>query len=225
MKYLKKFNEQAKSIEDWCVEFNIKSFKINKNNTVSSKEDVDLFKKQLEKIPIQFSIVDGTFDCGSNLLTSLKGSPKKVWKNFDCSYNFLTSLEYAPIKVWRNFDCNNNELLTLRGSPKVIGNYLHCGNNKLISLEGAPEEVGSIQCKYNKLISLKGLTKIYGKLYIDGNPIYGIYKLFNDYERYKASVDDYNYLRGTNIIRGRFIRACEDAEIDVPDSIPGYEYI
>jgi hypothetical protein len=36
---------------------------------------------------------------------------------------------------------------------------------------------------------------------------------------------DYKYLRGTNIVRGRFKKACEDADIKMPDSIPGYKYI
>jgi hypothetical protein len=127
MKYIRKYNEAIeRSIEDWCVEFNIKSFKINKDNIVSSKKDVELFKNQLEKIPIQFGIVGGNFNLSYNNLTSLKGSPRKVGVNFYCNNNHLKSLEYGPVKVGNNYDCSDNDLLTLKGSPKKVVNWFSC---------------------------------------------------------------------------------------------------
>jgi hypothetical protein len=82
-------------------------------------------------------------------------------------------------------------------------------------------------CENNKLISLKGLSdpKKILKLCVRNNPIWVIFKLFKTYDRYQTSIEDYNYLRGTNIVRRRFELACIDAEIEMPDSIPGYKYI
>jgi len=56
------------------------------------------------------------------------------------------------------------------------------------------------------------------------NPIWEIYKLFPNYKSYKDSLD-YDYLRGTSIIKWKFKEALDEIGIDLPESITGYKYI
>jgi hypothetical protein len=208
MKYLRKFNEgsiEEKSIRDWCKKFNIFNFDIV-DGFVNVDGDVYISGKKLTKIPIQFGIVSRYFHCEDNKLTSLEGSPKQVNISFFCTDNRLKSLEGSPVKILEGFFCYRNELITLKGGPSSVGGTYWCQKNKLITLEGGPDKIDSnFDCS--------------------GNPIYEIYKLFEKYDKYKTSIDDYKYLRGTDIIRIRFNRACEDAEIEMPESIRGYKFI
>ena len=68
-------------------------------------------------------IFKGSFYCGQNKLTSLKGAPKEVNGNFNCSNNNLTTLENAPEKVSGGFYCNNNHLITLKGAPEKVKDF------------------------------------------------------------------------------------------------------
>jgi hypothetical protein len=229
MKYLKKFNEQEKSIEEWLDGFGIKKYRYKiKNGLVNVKGDVNIFynNEVLKMIPVKFGTVTGDFSCVDLQLTSLENSPVNVGGSFYCSKNKLTSLVDGPKKVGDFFDCNENLLTSLEGSPKEVYGVFNCNNNKLFSLQGGPLKVISyFSCQKNELITLDGSPeKVGGTFYCDTNPIYEVYKLFGTYERYKASLD-YGYWKGLNIKRGRFKLACKDAGIDVPDSIPGYEYI
>ena len=98
-----------------------------------------------------------------------------------------------------------NNLIALYGAPREVGGQFWAHMNKLITLEGGPKEVGGgFSCYSNKLISLVGSpTKIGGNLTCIDNPIYQVYKLFPDYKSYLDSLD-YDYLRGTSIIRWKF---------------------
>jgi hypothetical protein len=249
MKYLKKFNEEVeeKSIEDWCEKFNIIDYEIV-NGLVNVNGHVYLDRMGLEKFPIKFGIINygnftcvrnrllsleggpvevgGDFDCEHNDLTTLEGGPVEVGEDFDCANNYLISLKGAPKQIEGNFDCEYNDLISLDGCPSEIGIHFNCGQNKLTSLKGGPYKVGDyFDCQDNKLISLEGCPeKINSSFDCMANPIYEVYRLFKTFDRYQASLD-YKYLRGTNIVRGRFIKACEDAKIKVPKSIDGYEYI
>jgi hypothetical protein len=239
MKYIKRFNEQTeKSIEDWCKDFDIKKYRYKiKNGRVDVKGNVNISEKNLSKIPIQFGVVTGYFTCVYNLLISLIGAPVKVGGGFYCSNNQLTSLSESPVSVGDIFDCPNNQLTSLEGATEKINGNFYCPYNKLETLEGGPKEVdGNYYCHKNELISLEGApSSLSGEFTCSNNPIYEVYILFripsllfdddhDTYVRYQASLD-YNYLRGTNIVRGRFEKACEDAEIKMPDSIKGYKYI
>ena len=83
----------------------------------------------------------------------------------------------------------------------------------------------TINNSYNKLITLDGCpNEIGGILYCEGNPIWDIYYLFDDHKEYQDSLD-YNYLRGTNIVKSRFKEALEEIGLELPDKIPGYNYI
>jgi hypothetical protein len=124
-------------------------------------DNVNLNVKVLRKIPFKFGHVHGNFNCSSNFLISLKGSPRIVEGNFNCSYNKLTSLEYGPEKVEGNYSCYSDKLESLIGSPKEVGGTFDCNSNLLKTLQGSPEIVGNnFICSYNGLITLEGGPKI-----------------------------------------------------------------
>jgi hypothetical protein len=183
----------------------------------------------LEGCPIE---VGGDFNCYDNKLTSLEGCPKEVGGNFICSQNNLISLEGAPSRVSGDFTCSFNKLTSLEGCPREVVGEFSCYWNQLTSLEGGPSRVGKyFDCRSNNLFSLEGLPfslegfPIDGRnLYCGGNPIDNIKKLFPNLKSYRDSLD-YNYLRGTNIIKWRLKEALEEVGRDLPESIPGYMWI
>jgi hypothetical protein len=97
-------------IEKWLDDMNIKSYIINDNLTISSKEGVYLYSKNLEFFPyyIQFGKIKGPFNCGDNKLTTLRGCPFKVTGSFICDNNLLDNLKYAPKHVGLSFYCKHN---------------------------------------------------------------------------------------------------------------------
>jgi hypothetical protein len=112
---------------------------------------VNLSDRNLTKIPFKFGVVNGSFYCGYNQLTSLEGAPEKVARNFYCNSNQLTSLEGAPKEVGQDFYCNDNKLTNLNGTPKIIVGDFSCAYNQLTSLEGAPKVVAnSFYCNDQK---------------------------------------------------------------------------
>lgn len=228
MKYLKIFEKfEFDDIDFTCKELGINQYTINPDGSVDVDGDVYLAEKRLKKIPIKFGRVSGSFYCQDNKLTTLEGSPSKVGGEFFCFRNELTTLEGSPKEVGRNFDCHANEIITLEGAPREVGRGFYCSFNKLTTLEGAPIEVGGhFWCNANKLISLEGLPK---NLNINGfecerNPICELYKLFPNHKSYMDSLD-YNYLRGTNIVKRRLEEALDEVDIKMPKSIHGYRWI
>jgi hypothetical protein len=218
MKYIRCYNEESitdKSLEDWCKELKLYKFEID-GDIVNVNSDIFIKFTKMSKFPIRFGLVSGSFDCAYNELISLDGSPYKVGYNYYCNSNKLTSLKGCPKIINGTFGCYTNKLKTLKDGPEEVFNTFQCSNNKLKTLEGMPMVVGL-------------------GLYCTQNPIYEVYKLFEvspqftslygeNYTRYKASLD-YNYWRGFNIVKRRFEKACLDANIATPDSIPGYKYI
>jgi hypothetical protein len=108
------------------------------NGLVDVHGDVYLVGLNLTEIPVKFGSVTGYFNCSSNELTSLKGSPSSVG-NFYCHFNKLTSLKGAPRSVLGTFECSNNQLNNLLWAPKLIGRNFYCKNNPLASLLGFPD--------------------------------------------------------------------------------------
>ena len=175
-------------------------------------EDIDSICKELGIRNYTINS-DGTVDVYGSINLSLRGLTKlplkfgKIDGWFDCSYNQLTTLEGGPQEVGGAFDCSDNQLVTLEGSPKEVGGAFNCRNNQLITLEGSPREI-------YKHMSFNCF----------GNPVHSIYHLFPDYKSFMNSLD-YNYLRGTNIVKTRFEEACEEAGIKIPKKIEGYNWI
>ena len=83
------------------------------NGTVDVSGDVNLLGMKLKKLPVQFGIVTGNFDCAHNQLTSLQGAPEKVGESFWCTHNQLTSLEGSPEEVGGEFYCSGNPFTSL----------------------------------------------------------------------------------------------------------------
>jgi len=178
MKYLKEFKifeSVLSDIDFLCKKYRIKNYTINGDGTIDVNGDVDLGSLKLTKLPLKFRNVSGDFLCYYNQLTSLEGSPQSVGGNFYCSNNQLTSLEGSPQSVGGDFWCDNNQLTSLEGGPKSVGGDFVCLYNQLTSLEGSPQSVG-------------------GDFYCSNNPIYFVWKLFNDYSKIEL-LNDYDPLR------------------------------
>lgn len=132
---------------------------------------------QLSKLPeiLKDLEIKGSFDCGSNVLTSLNNSPKSIGGNFNCSMNFIRNLEGGPKFVGGNYTCSTNNLHNLVGAPSVIEGNFNCNNNHLIDFEGGPKYVkGNFECSYNKLLkSLNGIPlEIGGNFVLEDNTSY-----------------------------------------------------
>jgi hypothetical protein len=225
MKHIRLF-EGFSNIDSLCKKYGIKNYTIRDDGTVDVDGNVYLFNKELSKIPLKFGKVSGGFNCRHNQLTTLEGCPSEVGGDFDCYSNQLESLEGGPIEVGGHFNCGHNKLTTLEGGPSEIGGGFNCRHNQLTTLEGCPSEIGGgFNCRHNQLTTLEGCpSHVGGHFNCYVNPIYQVYKLFNDYKLFKYSLD-YNYLRGTDIVKSRFKEACEETGIEIPDKIEGYRYI
>jgi hypothetical protein len=204
MKHIKLF-ESFEDIDSICKKYNIKNYTINPDGSVDVDGDVSLSNYRFVKLPLKFGRVSGYFDCSLNKLSTLEGSPREVDGDFLCYNNQLTTLEGAPREVGGNFYCQANRLTTLEGSPERVRGDFFCRSNQLTTLKGTPSYIGS---------------------YFDFrfNPVHNIYILFKDKKNFMESLD-WDYIRGNKIVKSRFIDACEEAEIEVPESIKGYEYI
>ena len=123
------------------------------------KGSVNLTNEGLTELPDLSEVsVKGSFWCGGNYLTSLKGAPKEVGGHFDCSDNQLTSLEGAPQKVGGDFSCESNQLTSLQGAPKEVGGSFFCRHNwELNSLLGLPQ----MKKKHSVYCSSMAVSKYY----------------------------------------------------------------
>jgi hypothetical protein len=125
----------------------------------------------------------------------------------DLSFRELTKLPLKFRNVGGHFNCAANNLTTLEGAPKLVSGYFNCSYNKLTTLVGAPQSVG-------------------GHFYCYNNPFAVIRKMFpNDKEFFNAN-NYWDFFAGGNKIRKlRFKEELLDYNIELPESIKGYEYI
>ncbi len=123
-----------KSISEICKEYSIENYTINDDGSIDVNGRVDLRRGGLTELPLKFGIVNGSFYCSVNKLTTLKGCPKYVGGYFDCSNNELTSLEFCPEEVGESFNCMLNKLTSLEYSPIKINNDFNCNDNYLTTL-------------------------------------------------------------------------------------------
>ena len=101
-------------IKDICKKYGIENYTIV-DSLVNVDGDVFLYNKGLTELPLRFGHVSGYFFCGSNNLTTLKGSPLYVGGAFMCNWNNLTNLKYSPLEVGGDYYCRGSqELKTLR---------------------------------------------------------------------------------------------------------------
>ena len=85
-------------IHSICKKYRIRNYTINLDGSIDVVDSVYLNGRNLTEIPLQFNYVWGSFHCHNNKLTSLKGSPKRVFgQYFQCQRNMLIDLEHFPI--------------------------------------------------------------------------------------------------------------------------------
>ena len=130
--------------------FGIKYYTINNDNTIDVNGDVELYYRNLTKIPFKFGKVTGDFDCSGNQLTSLEGCPKEVGGNFICRENNFKDLIGGPQEVGGDYVCYHNKLESLEGCAGDIGGDLGCSFNYLEMLDCSSVINGYIYCEYNE---------------------------------------------------------------------------
>jgi len=234
MKHIKLFenfedgdiNIFSEDIESICKELGIENWTLNGDGTVDVDGHVNLYNKGLfEQLPLKFGEVTGSFRCDSNHIASLEGCPSIVGGDFNCSDNRLETLEGISIEVGGNFNCSHNKLDSLKSGPISVGGCFNCSYNELTKLEGAHIKVNRrFTCYKNYLINLEGIPDVGGDFDCEGNQIFEVYKLFPNHKSFMESLD-YDYLRGTNIIKWKFKEALDEFDIKLPESLRQYKYI
>ena len=101
-----------------CYKYNINDFEIV-DGLVNVTGNVQLANKELTELPLNFGVVNGSFYCYGNQLTTLVGSPTKVKGHFYAYYNQLTSLEGCPKDVRDRIDLTNNFIYDITGITKL----------------------------------------------------------------------------------------------------------
>ena len=229
-------------IHNLCRKYGIIDYTINSDMSISVNGNVDLSYKNLKSIPINFKEVGGYFSCDNNRLTSLrgcpetvggffychnnqltslKGCPETVGGHFNCDNNQLTSLEYCPETVGGNFYCDNNQLTSLEYCPETVGGNFYCGYNQLTSLEYCPETVGGdFNCYRNQITNFDGLPEFFEQsIYLYGNPVYEIYKLFKEDPRCIYWLREYDVIMDMTVIEYRLEEVYHTLGMDIPEKI------
>jgi len=124
--------------------FGIRNYTFNDDLSIDVNDNVDLYDKDLTKIPFKFRNVAGYFNCSYNKLTSLEGCPKTVGGSLFCYSNNLTSLEGCPETLGGDFTCSYNNLTSLEGCTETVLGDFYCSDNNLTSLEGIGDVKGNI---------------------------------------------------------------------------------
>ncbi len=167
IKLFEQFNNEQE-IHDICKKYNIKNYTINPDGSIDVDGDVRLSEKSLEKLPLKFNKVGGSFKCSTNKLISLIGGPKEVGGDFDCHHNRLTTLKGGPIFIGGSYDCSKNNLTTLEGCVDRINHDFYCDKNNITSLKDGPIVVGVFFSLFECPISIIDTSiEIKGDIYID----------------------------------------------------------
>jgi len=125
-------------------------YTINPDKSIDVQGDVVMKNLRLSKIPYNFNIVRGSFNCSYNSFINLEGSPREVYGEFNCTGCDLVTLEGGPKTVHGDYLADYNGLTTLKGGPESVDGVLSVRQNELISLEGGPKYIGNtIDCRYN----------------------------------------------------------------------------
>src|SRR5271157_3681122 len=83
------------NIDEICKIYDIENYTIN-NGSIDVDGDVYIQDKNLDKIPLKFNKVSGSFSCSCNNLDTLEYCPEYVGKDFWC-YNNNTIDKYNDI--------------------------------------------------------------------------------------------------------------------------------
>lgn len=152
-----------KQIDIICGEYNIQYYTINDDLSIDVYTNVNLSRLGFKELPLNFNVVLGYFNCNSNNLTSLKGSPKICQNDFHCADNYLKSLEYSPELINGVFDISNNELSNLNGIG-IVKDNIYLFYNPLESLDGYDGDYGRLRHHEIKKLVRKQKLKMISKL-------------------------------------------------------------
>lgn len=127
-RYHQFLESHSQSLEDLCQQYGIKKWTTNPDGSIDVDNDVSFHDLGLDKLPIRFRNVSGTFDCGYNNLKSLQGCPQFVGDSFICYHNQLTTLQDGPQKVLMDYACQNNQIWTFAGVGSIKYDFYCQGN-------------------------------------------------------------------------------------------------
>lgn len=181
MRYLKTFNEskehyiiteKKKTIHTICNKYNITDYKINDDLSVDVNRSVNLYERNLTKLPLQFRNVTGDFDISRNYsLECLSGCPSYVGGDFYCNFTAIKDLVGSPRIIDGDFSCCNvKSLVSLTGHPDRVGDAFSVSNGSLTSVNlpipiGGDLNITKNQISYIENIPESELT-YYGQNYI-----------------------------------------------------------
>jgi hypothetical protein len=179
-------------IKTWLESVKIKRYSISPTGVVDVYQNVELASKKLNFLPVKFGVVEDSFNCSDNQLTSFEGFPSYIKGYLMANHNQLTSLVGMPLvdddinvafnqltslkgiqsSINGTLSCQGNKLSTLKDGPEKIKSDLLVSKNVLTSLEGVAQKIGgSIYAQENELISLKGIGQKVDKLDVSHNKL------------------------------------------------------
>jgi hypothetical protein len=147
---------------EFCEKYRLFNYTINSDGSIDVNGGVDLWNKldDIEKLPVKFGKVSGSFWCHKNKLTTLEGCPNFVGGEFLCSANKLITLKgIEKCEIIGNFYCIDNNIppenyiyiLTakiggeIRTGNKVIDKILNTYKNEVKYLHKALSELKKVK--------------------------------------------------------------------------------
>lgn len=173
-------------LQYYLITYYSTNYTINDDLTVDIEGDVDLRGSLLtannipilDKIPVQFGKVTGSFNCIGNNLKNLIGAPKIVNGDFACYGDSITlgsieSLEGVPETCEGEMNLICNQIKSLKYLPKIVKGTIYLDLNEISSFDFAPVEVkGGFSVHGNQISSLKGSpSKVGGDYWIGVNSV------------------------------------------------------
>ncbi len=125
--------------------YKIKGIKINPDLSIDVRGDVDLSDMNLQKLPLRFNRVTGSFWATNNILTSLDGSPQWVGKDFFVYNNNLSSLDGGAKVVMGEYSAQSNRLSSTNGFPLEVGSDFDISYNigtKKLTMDDIDVKIG-----------------------------------------------------------------------------------
>lgn len=93
------FPSTREEVEKLCKKYNLRFYTINDDLSVDVEDNVELSRKYLDYIPLNFNYVKYTFFCDLNDLSSFKGCPKEIGGDLRITSNDIDNLDYFPRKI------------------------------------------------------------------------------------------------------------------------------
>jgi hypothetical protein len=206
-----KESHDREQIRIMCSLYEINNYTINGDGTIDVDGYVNLTGQSIsrnsavnhhfpnlvvDRLPIKFGTVTGSFYCSDNKLTTLDGSPHTVGGNFDCRGNNLTSLKGGPNSVGGDYDMSKNNITTFEGFPELHSNIIN------ISMVKNPVQV--IYELFNDYVG--GMWEVFGVQTFD---IVKAIHAINEWEAIDGQNMEVSYLRLSEV--------CEELGMEVID--------